>query len=318
MGHVVLNIPDPPDLYHSRFGTYAPMKIRDFFRPTAAARSTPRSRPESRPDSRPTPPADGRTPPQKRRSPSEEELDWLASLVSLGYGQNQSCRSTLEIQLLGSDRVWRTGRVEGLARGDLLADFDFPILVGELVAVRLLSTVHRVTTDGLGLVHWRQRYLGRYLIGLFLREPLPPQLLSQYWMDARKELRFPARKQVQAKFGSSGRSLPVLVVNYSRSGVRLVCPRRPRIGETLELHQGRRLASGTVRFVRRDPRNRGFECGCELNPDDGLNLARAIQTHEARGYEFWMQAPEPAWMERPEEDEVRPFPPRWSRPPFTP
>jgi hypothetical protein len=291
---------------------YFPM-IRSFFRPKPDARLTPRSR--STPQAGAT--VGGRPPRQKVRRPSEEELDWLASLVGLGYGQNPSCRSTLEIQLLGSDRVWRSGRVEGLARGDLLADFDFPVLVGELVAVRLQSALHRLTSDSLGLVHWRQRYLGRYLIGIFLREPLPQRLLSQYWMDARTELRFPARKQAQATFGAGRRSVPVLIVNYSRSGVRLVCSRRPNVGDSVEVQLEGRRAAGAVRFVRRDPRSQGFECGCELSPDDGLQLARAIQTHEARGYEFWQQAPEPDWSEAPK-DEASAVHLRWTQPPSTP
>lgn len=223
----------------------------------------------------------------------DEELDWIESLVSLGYGQNQSGLSEIEVQLLGSDLNWRAGRLEGLAPGDLLADFEEPILIGELVAIRLHSPRHRITAESLGLVHWRQRYLGRYLIGVFLREQLPERLLSQHWIDSRSELRFPARKSFELEFDSGRTRVEATVVNYSRSGARFVSRHAPTAGSTFDLLAGRRVAGGAVQFVRRDDRGRGHQFGCHLGPDEGLQLARAIQEHEAGGYEFWLQAPDP-------------------------
>lgn len=62
------------------------------------------------------------------------------------------------------------------------------------------------------------------------------------------------------------------------------------------------LAGGAVRFVKPLQRG-GFQFGCQLEADQGLLLSRAILGHEAGGYDFWMQAPEPGFFDDPS--------PRW-------
>lgn len=192
----------------------------------------------------------------------------------LGYGMSCSAINCIDLQLFGRSGGMQLGRIEGLAPMDLLGEFKQPVAVGELVPVHLHSELLGLRTDTLGLVHWQRCIGGRWLAGMFLREPLPPKFLTHTWMDMRRELRFPTRLQLQARCAREFERSDVLVCDYSRSGCRLEGPVRPVKGTRMELFDGELLAVGTVRFVAPTARKGIYSVGCEFLNNEGIRISR--------------------------------------------
>lgn len=181
---------------------------------------------------------------------------------------------TIGIEVRSWDGLLHCGRVDALAPMDLLAELHHPLTLGELTPIRLESRLCQMQVETLGLVHWSQRSGSRFQVGLFLRESLPDALLSEYWTDMRQELRFPAQGSLWARFASAREHWKVEIHEYSRSGAKLSSPRKPQIGDRVELFDDDLIAAGTVRFVHPAAPGAPFQVGCEFPNNAGIRLAR--------------------------------------------
>lgn len=221
-----------------------------------------------------------------------EQLDRLVELQSvLGYGQpSTQGLGTIELELVGLRGDRGRGRVEGLAPRDLLGEFREPVTVGELVTLKLRGPQVTGTVECFGFVHWQQNVMGRWLAGMFLREPLPEALLARVWMDMRRELRFPSRQSLKVAFGLRGAARPAILCDYSRSGARLQTAAVPQVGQRAELLDGEPLAIGVVRFVRPVAQSDHWEFGCEFTNNEGVRLARRAVLRRDAGSPAWQHA----------------------------
>jgi hypothetical protein len=208
----------------------------------------------------------------------------------LGYGMSCAAINSIDVELLGLSKTQHVGRVEGLAPMDLLAEFREPVPCGEVIPIRLHSDLLRLHEDTLGLVHWQRCIGARWLVGIFLRERLAPEFLEYTWMDIRRDLRYPTRMELQARFGSLSPMQPVTLLDYSRSGVRFESKLRPAVGEQLELHDGELLAIGTVRYARPAPFSQSYQVGCEFPNNEGIRISRRMASRSAGNLEHWTKA----------------------------
>jgi len=218
------------------------------------------------------------------------EMQFLQELSGSGYGSGGANLSALEVELLLGDRGTRSCRVEGLAPMDLMVELDEPAEMGELVALRVTSRLGRLQIDTLGLVHWQRRCARRVLAGLFLREALPDRLLAEHWMDMRQELRFPVRRTLWARFGNDRERHEVQLTEYSRSGARLVSPRKTALNQKLELYDDDLIAAGVVRFMHAGVGASGVQVGCEFKDNAGVRLSQFNQQDRAAAGEAFRAA----------------------------
>jgi hypothetical protein len=156
--------------------------------------------------------------------------------------------------------------------------------LGGLVELELLSDVHGFTVCARGIVHWRQPHPVGWQVGVFLRQPLPNEVVTPCWSELRKELRYPCQWPCRL-VSPRRRPHDGVILNYSRSGL-LVEAHAPVAGgdelSLLDPFAGQPLLVGVVRW-RSQPEPGRYLIGCELPDEDGVRLAAYLRAAGAMG-----------------------------------
>ncbi len=151
--------------------------------------------------------------------------------------------------------------------------------LGGLVDLELLSDVYGFTVCARGIVHWRQPHGDGWQVGVFLRQPLPNEVVTPCWSDLRKELRYPCEWPCRMLSARQRRFRDGTILNYSRSGL-LVEARAPVVsGEELSLldpFTAQPLVVGVARWQSQPDRGRHL-IGCELPDEEGVRLAAYLR-----------------------------------------
>lgn len=177
------------------------------------------------------------------------------------------------------------GVVVELSPRDVKVAFPRPLKLGSLVEFELSSSLYGFSIAIHGLVHWREQVSGQWVLGAFLNQTLPENVVQHCWSDLRKELRYDCQWSCELLGPRDRRSTPAKLLNYSRSGAMIQSTRAAGRGEELMVVDPAStdkpiLVSGIVRWVSQ-AENGDALLGCELPDNQGSRLAAYLRTMDA-------------------------------------
>lgn len=174
------------------------------------------------------------------------------------------------------------GSVTELSPRDVKIEFSRPLKLGSLVEIELSSSLYGFSVAVHGLIHWREHTNGTWLVGAFLNQTLPDNVIQHCWSDLRKELRYDFRWDCELLVHRDRQRHPATLLNYSRSGAMIQSARHAAKGEeVLVVDPGSAekpaLVRGIVRWVTQGEDGAAL-LGCELPDDQGSRLAAYLRT----------------------------------------
>lgn len=174
------------------------------------------------------------------------------------------------------------GSVTELSPRDVKMEFSRPLKLGSLVEIELSSSLYGFSLAVHGLIHWRARAGDQWLLGAFLNQDLPENVIHHCWSDLRKELRYDCRWECELLTLSDRRTHPAVLLNYSRCGAMIRTAKPAARGEELLVvdpnsAEKPALAQGIVRWTTQAEEGAAL-LGCELPDDQGSRLAAYLRT----------------------------------------
>jgi hypothetical protein len=85
--------------------------------------------------------------------------------------------------------------------------------------IRFQSRLDSVDATAIGVVHWMQRVEDGWQIGIWLDEEVAEVIVSAYWQDMRRELRYEVKWGAVAQWPDGSRNT-IQITNYSLNGMR--------------------------------------------------------------------------------------------------
>jgi hypothetical protein len=174
------------------------------------------------------------------------------------------------------------GKVLEISPRDLKLEIAGSLKLGTAAEVVLTSAQFEFTTQLRGQVHWREPAGELQRIGIFLHRALLHEVVSHFWGDLRKELRYACEWPCLVSTRRGRRIHNGTLLNYSRTGVLVRCAYAPADGEEIALldpvhPDALAIVTGTTRW--RSPHETGqWLLGCELPDDHGVRLASYLRT----------------------------------------
>jgi hypothetical protein len=174
------------------------------------------------------------------------------------------------------------GNVTELSRRDVKVVFSRPLKLGSLVEFELSSALYGFSVAVHGLIHWCEPVDGKWVLGAFLNQDLPENVISHCWSDLRKELRYDCRWDCALLTPRDRRDRKATLLNYSRSGAMIQSARSVPKGEDVlvvdpESCEKPALVRGIVRWVT-NAGNGDALLGCEFPEGQGSRLAAYLRT----------------------------------------
>jgi hypothetical protein len=99
------------------------------------------------------------------------------------------------------------------------------------------ETLFQATAD----IHWTHPMAGGTSAGLYLNETLPEELLAWPEWDRRESLRYSLDIAARVWWKESRSSVPARIINYSSSGLGVICPEQVTLGSRAQIIAGRTL-----------------------------------------------------------------------------
>lgn len=216
-----------------------------------------------------------------------DDVSKLLETLSTADAATASDPATTPIQALAwiAGAEPEHGNVVELSPRDVMIELSRPLKLGSLVEFELSSALYGFSIAVHGLIHWRSRANGRWLLGAFLNQALPDDVVSHCWSDLRKELRYDCRWDCELLIPRDRRARDATLLNYSRSGAMIQTAQSVNRGEEVlvvdpDSSEKPILVRGIVRWLTQ------AECGdallgCELPESQGVRLAAYLRTVDA-------------------------------------
>lgn len=196
----------------------------------------------------------------------------------------ETASSTTPIQALAwiPGSTSEQGNVTELSSRDVKVELSRPLKLGSLVEFELSSSQYGFSVAVHGVIHWCQQVEGKWVLGAFLNQDLPENLVSHCWSDLRKELRYDCRWDCEFLTPRDRRNCGATLLNYSRCGAMIQSARSVPKGDELlivdpESCEKPVLVRGIVRWVT-NAGNGDALLGCELPEGQGSRLAAYLRT----------------------------------------
>jgi hypothetical protein len=175
-----------------------------------------------------------------------------------------------------------SGTVLEMSPRDLKLQLRADVKAGSIVELEVYSRLHGFNFSVRGQLHWRQPVGTNTIAGVFLYRALSHEVVSPFWSDLRKELRYPCDWACLIQQKRRRRSNPARLLNYSRSGVLIACRERLAGGDEISVLDPSQsnptsIVSGIVRWISQNMRTEQL-IGCELPEDHGLRVSSYLQT----------------------------------------
>jgi len=226
------------------------------------------------------PPSDDQLPPSKR----------MAMLPATDPGFDLNAFRDNGMPLEGIDvTAWAAGIAPFLGQVIEMSPRDLKVLVsdplppGTIVDLEVTTSLTDSTASVRGLVHWQVSRPDGWWLGIFLNSTLPRDTVAPYWSDLRKELRYDCQWPCAIHQTRPTSHHDGTLLNYSRSGLLIESERPARFEERITLStRGDRspVIHAIVRWHTRNDAGRSL-IGCEVDDEQGLRLARFLQTVDA-------------------------------------
>lgn len=169
-----------------------------------------------------------------------------------------------------------------VARGDLRILTDRPLRFGTKTNIVFFCREMTNTTPNTGIVHWCRPALKGWELGLFLNSPIPESMISNSWLELRNSIRYQCRWQAWIVHENCTARQPVIITDYSLSGIRFCFSEHILPGTQIHLSQSPHpsvpaYVTGRVERVVRG----GGEYGCYLPQEGGRFLPGMFNTSQA-------------------------------------
>ncbi|MFK7819624.1 MAG: hypothetical protein AB8G99_12970 [Planctomycetaceae bacterium] len=146
------------------------------------------------------------------------------------------------------------------------------------VGIRLQSALDGVDALVLGVVHWIQRVEDGWQIGIWLDEEVAECIVSSFWQDMRRELRYEVNWGAVAQFPDGARHA-IQITNYSLNGMRFVSSNAIANANEFLLWNSfdpcAAVTCGVTSWSSASASQR-YIVGCNLSDEGGFALARAF------------------------------------------
>lgn len=162
-----------------------------------------------------------------------------------------------------------------LGREEARIRLAVPLTIGEIITLQVLDG-GEVAWDCAGEVHWQGESQREVEVGLYLNREVPEDFLLWPLWDKREQLRFPVHLHGQIWWDGDRESHPVVVTNYSSSGMGLQAQQSGRVGAEAQVyvqHPGVPpiVVRGTACW--QVAHSEGYLIGCELPEFQGRRFS---------------------------------------------
>lgn len=136
----------------------------------------------------------------------------------------------------------------------------------------------RIDVVAIGVVHWVERIGDEWELGIWLDEQIHEELVSRYWQDIRRELRYSVRWGAVAQW-PEGDKRAIQITNYSLNGMAFTCSAAVRSREGFLVWRSfdheTAVARAAVSWTTASTTGRHI-VGCSLPGEGGYDLARSF------------------------------------------
>ncbi len=213
-----------------------------------------------------------------------DDISKLLGSMTVPKVEAASHSSIIPIQALAwiAGSAPEQGSVTELSPRDVKIEFSRPLKLGSLVEFELSSSLYGFSVAVHGLVHWRRQVDGKWLLGAFLNQALPENVVHHCWSDLRKELRYDCRWDCQLLTPRDRRTHTATLINYSRGGAMIQSAWSAPRGEEVLLVDPDScekpvLVRAIVRWITQAENGEAL-LGCELPDNQGSRLAAYLRT----------------------------------------
>jgi hypothetical protein len=210
------------------------------------------------------------------------DLGTRLELAGPAYGDAAMPLHGIDVTLWSAGAPPVSGTILEMSPRDLKLQLRGDVKAGSIVELEVFSRLHDFNFSVRGHLHWRQPLGPNTIAGVFLHRALSHEVVSPFWSDLRKELRYACDWPCLLQQRRRRRIISGHLLNYSRSGVLIACRERLGGGEDVAVLDPSQSNPTTIvtGFVRWNSQNSPSEqlIGCELPEDHGVRVAAYLHT----------------------------------------
>ena len=147
---------------------------------------------------------------------------------------------------------------------------------GDLVVLQIDAHPEIPSFASWAEVHWAQACRAGCEVGLYLESEVPEPLLKWPEWDRRLALRYPLNRSAHLWWGNDRHSTEIEIVNYSSSGLGILCKEPGRLGTAMQViccEAGVEPVCVQGTACWQVSNSRGYYIGCELPEMQGRRFA---------------------------------------------
>lgn len=210
------------------------------------------------------------------------DLESRLELAGPAYGDVAMPLQGIDVTLWSAGAPPVAGTILEMSPRDLKLQLHGDVKAGSIVDLEVYSRLHDFNFSVRGHLHWRQPMGMNTIAGIFLHRALSHEVVSPFWSDLRKELRYACDWSCLVQFKRRRRAVTAHLLNYSRSGVLIACRERISGGEEISLldpapSNPALIVSGVARWNSQNAPDEQL-IGCEVPEDHGVRIAAYLHT----------------------------------------